>query len=1421
MKKFLALLFFLALLIIGGLSFFVVHSFNADAFQQQVVKGISGLTERDFVISGDTHVSWFPSPQVVMNDVTLSNLEKSMSRNMIQAKRIAVQFDLVSFFKEPLVINRIEIEDPKIYMERLNASETNWNFPFLFKDINDNLDRELLVSDINQTRVNALTIKNGTLEYENHLTKTGWIISDINGNITLDSLQGPYNFSGTLTAFGKTVATQLHLDRLQDDSPVGFKINLNASDNSFSFDDVNGTVMVGVQSQPKLTADGAFNISRPNDFLALMHINPLDASLNVPSMGSFGYESNYAKTALNNFVIRFGNREDSAAVSGSVSREEKNGRLFYTASLAVNKLDYTQWKNILSDLKWEYLTDEKQPDVALKLNIKDFIWDGKTIQNFSADFLRKNNRFIVENGKALLPGNTETTFSGGTLTQNNETGLDLLIVASSPSVRDLLKDYADISFVPNSLLKNAKFNGRIMIYPNRFTTDIQSLDVDKSKIAGHLAYRKTDKLPEINSQLNIDSIDFDAYTGYHAPDKPIEADLFVSLIKDALKDAFFVKRFHGAFDLTLKNVRYRALPFEEAVLKGNVSENNLKIDSFEIKQMANADITGSGDFTGAGTDIVNINGMKLNFKTAALNLFLGKAFLKTDNAFMKNVKAFEMNLDVAEAEKMWTVALQSKIADMEFSLDGKISTDGETRKYQDMKVFIAYPSFYRFVTNVWGLNTVNSSLTGYMKFNITLNGTDKDLTFNNGGLQIGPNKLDIDGSYKAEENGLFVLNVSAPSFDVNKYIWNELKNISWTGMDSQKPFQLEKLDRLNQQITVKTGQLLYDGFEIKNAVLEALISNQTVTLKNLSGTVGTENVPVHLDGSFSWQKEPEATLNYSVENLPLNENVITLKNMSVGGGTLSSSGNLTAQGKSPGDMLAHLNGKGTYSLKNILWTGTNIEKIEPLIDRAIQNRVPQNVFDKQMQRLLSSGKTMIEDISGHYTVDNGRFQAMASALKGKGFLSDPMQIEWGVADESLNVSIPLSLTKYPDYPPFALTLKGKLNQLDYETNYVDLSASVADVIRVNNEQIEQREQEAQEEKAIQNRNEREEKVRQAVFEARAAVRAASDKVKSGDNSRALQLFQSAQDAVEFMNNLSIKESLTDAEYIQLTEQSRLAILKAEEAVSEATNDKFFEDRKFIRALEKQAEGMHREIKRIGQENPDYEIVQKFIPVTGEYAKEISDISNSLSANETEEEHLTHMNRVKEVYLKILKGYQYVLRFDPSAVPITPLLISMNDTPASSAARVMSAKEEGQKETLEQGKQASIPEKAAAESIENTQTPGENEMPDLEKADEIKSDEAASGNTAEQEETAGLPEPALQKTAETPLLPEEDLSQSIRTQISGQISRSGEDSSENAVDETELYSENGNKQGETGTELDEEMMNETAATGMRGQISRSD
>ena len=1260
MKKFFLTILFLFFLIIGGLAFFVIRSFNTDTFQKQIIQNISEMTGREFNVMGATYVSWFPIPQIVMNDITLANVKGAQRAVMLRANRIGVELEWASLLKRPLVIKKIDVENPTLFLERTDSTQVNWSFPFLFESVTSLNDFDIMENERTLTRVDAVSVRGGTIEYTNSLNQVKWIINNVNGNLSVETLQGPYAFNGTFRTKDKTVSAQLKVMQMRTDAPVPFTLGLIGEDNNFTLD-LSGNITFGIKQAMQMDADGSFNVQRPNDFLGIFGLKSLSPQLNVPSVGNLRYESSNGTDMFKSFTIRFGNSESAVTMTGSIERE-KQKKINYKATINFNRFHYEQWENLLGELKWNKLTDDKTPDFKLKLHADTVVYDKHNVQNVDVELVKNGHKFQIQGGSAKLIGETQVKFDGGSVSKNDETGLVLIIAGKSGQFRELISQFIGIENLPNNLFKDVSFKGNTTIYSNHFDVDIQEFSANKTKLSGKIAYQKTDSLPQIRTDLSVENINLDDYTGYKKSKEKTDIFALAGLVKNYIGGLNFLTKFTGALNVNAQNVVMWGIPIGSVSLMSTLENDKFELTKLEAKDFANATLTGTGVFAEPGTEKNIVSELKIHFQTPQMGLFMDKVGLTAHHDSLRDLKDFKTELSLSESSKNWTVSMDNEIGDLGLTLNGQIEVNHKNAEYKNLQVSLTYPDFRRFSKEVFDIGGAHTSLDGEFLAKMTLNGTAKNIQFSDGDIKIGSNQMTVNGSYKPGTPAQLEMNIESPSFNVSKYIWNDLKNMKWRGITAQKPFSFQLFDNLEHKIKVSAAQLLYNGHELKNAVLDWTVSGsgKNLTIKELSGTYGTENAPFKASGVLNWRETPTVVLDFSGSNPELSAHLLSTKTVSYGEGQVQYTAHLEGKGNTPDEMLKQLKGNGHFTFEHNVWVGTSIDKVFPLIKRTIDNRVPKNLFDKEMNRVLNSGKTVINKVDGAFTIENGQFKAMNTVLAGEGFTSDPMQIQWDIVNNKYDIFIPLTLTSYADLPPFALSVKGPENALAYQTNFVDLSASVADIVKSDNSRIAQIEQEAKDKQEKIARNEREEKIRQAILSAREAVQQAGEKVKTGDNQKALYLFQSAQDALEFVNNMSIKETLTDAEYIQLTEQSRLAIMKAEEAVAEATNDKFFEDRKKLHAFNQSAKQMQLEIERIQDTYPDIEIVQKLVPVTAQYAQLLNKLSLEAHANETDEEHRIQMDNARRAYIKVVKGYQYVLRFDTESniEPIIPLSLSV-------------------------------------------------------------------------------------------------------------------------------------------------------------------
>ena len=176
-----------------------------------------------------------------------------------------------------------------MYLERIDAQNVNWDFEFLSKKSIENSSLGFS-TDLMNTRIDNLEIENGVINYYNQVTNAKVELTNINGKITMDTLQGPYSFEGSLAHSESEYITSLNLNQLLIDTPAPFNLSIKAKDKSLSMD-LSGEITSQGTKGAFITADGSFSIERPNVVLKELGLKPLNSGLNIPATGGLSYVS--------------------------------------------------------------------------------------------------------------------------------------------------------------------------------------------------------------------------------------------------------------------------------------------------------------------------------------------------------------------------------------------------------------------------------------------------------------------------------------------------------------------------------------------------------------------------------------------------------------------------------------------------------------------------------------------------------------------------------------------------------------------------------------------------------------------------------------------------------------------------------------------------------------------------------------------------------------------------------------------------------------------------------------------------------------------------------------------------------------------------------------------------------------------------
>lgn len=114
---------------IAALIFLLVWAFNWNMLRGMVERRVEQATGRSFHIRGDLEVKLSWHPRITLHDVQLGNAPWSPEPYMLSLQRADVTLDLRSIFREVIVIPHLQLQQPRLLLEKNARGVANWDFP--------------------------------------------------------------------------------------------------------------------------------------------------------------------------------------------------------------------------------------------------------------------------------------------------------------------------------------------------------------------------------------------------------------------------------------------------------------------------------------------------------------------------------------------------------------------------------------------------------------------------------------------------------------------------------------------------------------------------------------------------------------------------------------------------------------------------------------------------------------------------------------------------------------------------------------------------------------------------------------------------------------------------------------------------------------------------------------------------------------------------------------------------------------------------------------------------------------------------------------------------------------------------------------------------------------------------------------------
>ena len=379
--------------------------------------------------------------------------------------------------------------------------------------------------------IKSASIEGGTLIYRDLVTGTEQKVENLNIDLALDSLNGPFQAEG-----GATVVN----------IPLGFRIKTGVLDLTkamplelaFSLTDANAEI--GFTGQ--VNAAGAENPDTPivagkltgkGDSIAkLLAALPGGSAEGLPPLLSQAFsldgdvQAGVAKAKVENFTLALGDLTAKAGVDATYQ-----GPVSVTAKLEIGRLDLDQLmppEGAKTESTEAAATTEAPAapsqfslpaDVTAnaEVTVQQIAYKGQAIDDTKVVAELAGGELTIKSASAKLPGGSAVNLSGALTAQDGKPNFAGALKADSSNLRELIEAFAPgaVKDVPADRLRQFSLTTRVGYNPAQVELGDLSATLDQSKLSGGVVVALPDGVQRkqlgLGVGISIDKLNLDGY----------------------------------------------------------------------------------------------------------------------------------------------------------------------------------------------------------------------------------------------------------------------------------------------------------------------------------------------------------------------------------------------------------------------------------------------------------------------------------------------------------------------------------------------------------------------------------------------------------------------------------------------------------------------------------------------------------------------------------------------------------------------------------------------------------------------------------------------------------------------------------------------------------------------------------------------
>ena len=1129
-----------------GVFFIILKGLDVDNYRKQVLTSIEELTGRKVQIKGAIDLKWRPSPTITITNLLIANIKDSKQPVMVQVKKVNAVVEWNSLFKNPLVFKSIILEEPTIYLERLENKQVNWNFDFLKGKplLNDSFVGTKKA--FNSPKFENTKIVNGRVLYEDIFHKNSYDLEKINGTLVADSVQGPFKFDGTFGFEGKDMKLLFGTDKIASDRATEINLLLSSEKDNLvlRFKGFVSELSVGTA----LSGSTSLKIKHFSDFMKdYLKRKEIPSVLNSSLIGNMNIDLTDKDFLLSDIAFRYGNQENINAFTGKLSysfeKKEKDTLKHWKGNFLFDKVDsnaFITWaKEAFKTSSLSFLKSEGQA-IDLSFKVSELMYNKQSVMNTDLSFLIDETGTKITHFSTSAPFNSKLTATGQIAFENDLPVLKSKVDFVSDDLKSLLLWGSDIKEFPfKASLKQTTFKGDVLIKKDTFDFKDFSADIDDAKFEGDLNLNGTSLLGTLKAK-NWDIDDFippSDKKAFHLQDIP-------SLFAKKLQSFPLFNAYSTKMSLSLKDVTLQEIPVAQIETEFETTPHLLEIKNFKATDAATLSLQAKGSLLfDKETNLPSFKNFSLEGTLLDAKIFKSRIPLIVPIQDEKTLNKSSFKATLSGTPSTYTLDAITFVSQGKIAYKGTVFQKEGHPSYKG-NLEIEHPNFHSFVELFNPSFKEFENLTGSLKFSSDITTQESLYSFENLKGQIGNQVLTGSLTYLPIEKKL-TGSVEAAAFDLDKFIdLPPLFSNSKTLLFSKEPLLFEKIPYLFD-LKVKTQLLISKDNRIQNVSFAFKKDKDALVLDDFTGAALKGQIKLEATYIFS-KKEFKGTV--SLDTLKLTTPSIKFKNLSVEKTDLTLNTTFEGVGTSPFEIMQTLKGYGKLSLIRPQIQGFSLEKIEKQIRNISLN--PQDAdeknFEKDLHLNLSLGTTAFNSLKGDFSINKG-----VLSLKKMDFFTrqahGKIRGNYTFKTQSPNLKAFVTMEYLKKLPEFTLLFSGSFEKPLYTQDTQAFQENINTLIKTAQKTLEKKKVASVKKPTEDKNKERKTKIREMRNQAEDLLKSTKILIDNAPKSDASLAYEDLQDMCNLIKDIDIKEYISMLDYRKVEEFYQRAKDKALEA----------------------------------------------------------------------------------------------------------------------------------------------------------------------------------------------------------------------------------------------------------------------------------